>query len=418
MGTALVNADAVQENTELHLSVPAVGRESHHWHIADEAPVSRSRRSRGNGSYESAVPARLRELDVKVPSSLMADMEEAAGVLSRFDSYAAVRLGAGDHVLGPMSVVLLRTEATSSSQIEHLTVGAKSLALEFIHEGGSDNAAIVVGNVRAMEAALQLGRNMDEEHVLAMHRALLLAQPGWEEQAGRYRKRLVWVGTDSYSPRGASHIAPQPELVPQAMEDLLAFVARDDLPVILQCAIAHAQFETIHPFADGNGRCGRALVHAILRNKGLVQATTPPVSAGLLRNTTSYFDALTAYRAGNAAPIVESFVEACLFAADSGRLLIDELAEQLDEARDLLQGTRSDSPVWRVLPHLVAQPVVTTAYLRESCGLSGPQAERAVRRMEAAGVLSARNGRRRNIVWEHRGILDVLDAYAERLRRR
>ncbi|PST46750.1 cell filamentation protein Fic [Bifidobacterium callitrichos] len=364
------------------------------------------------------VPARLASLELSISAALSADVEEAAGALSRFDMYAASRLGAGNHVLGPMSAVLLRTEATSSSQIEHLTVGAKNLALETIHESSSDNAAIVVGNVRAMEAALRLSKDMDEEHVLAMHRALMLAQPGWEEEAGRYRDRLVWVGTDSYSPRGASHVAPQAELIPAAMRDLLAFIARDDLPVIVQCAMAHAQFETIHPFSDGNGRCGRALVHAILQNKGLVHATTPPVSAGLLRRTDSYFDALTAFRNGDAEPIVESFVEACLFAASSGERLIDDLTHQLDLAREQLQGTRSDSPVWRVLPQLIEQPIVTTKYLCEALGLSKSQSERAIRRMESAGVLTARSGRQRNVIWEHRGILDVLDAYAVGLRRR
>lgn len=137
-----------------------------------------------------------------------------------------------------------------------------------------------------------------------MHEALLSAQQGWGEYAGTYRTNLVWVGTDGYSPRGAAHVGPQPELIAGAMADLLEFIERDDLPVVAQCAIAHAQFETIHLFADGNGRCGRALVHAILRNKGLSRNTAPPVSAGLLRDTEDYFAALTLFREGDASPIV------------------------------------------------------------------------------------------------------------------
>ncbi|WP_337647680.1 Fic family protein, partial [Bifidobacterium pullorum] len=239
------------------LAIPPVEHETHMWHIPGDAPVSRSKRSRGNGPYESTIPAHLADITLRLPPTLAADAEEAAYALAGFDSYAAFRLGEGSHVLGPMSAVLLRTEATSSSQIEHLTVGARNLALETLHEGVSDNAAVVVGNVKAMESALKLGSEMTEANILAMHRALLMNQRGWEQQAGRYRDRLVWVGTDGYSPRGASHIAPQAELVPEAMKDLLAFIGRDDIPVMAQCAVAHAQFETIHPFADGNGRCGR-----------------------------------------------------------------------------------------------------------------------------------------------------------------
>lgn len=398
--------------------VPSVGREQHVWHISDDAPVSRSKRSKGNGPYESTVPATLAEVNLHLPADLGADAEDAATALTYFDAYAAATLGTGSHVLGPMSAVLLRTEATSSSQIEHLTVGAKNLALQTLDGAGSENAAVVVGNVRAMEAALELGRDMSERNILAMHQALLLAQDGWQSQAGRYRETLVWVGVNGYSPVGASHVAPQAELVPEAMNDLMAFIERDDIPVVVQCAIAHAQFETIHPFADGNGRCGRALVHAILRNKGLVTSTTPPVSAGLLRHTEEYFDALTSYRAGDARPIVEQFAEACRFAASSGRALIDDLASQLDEARVALEGVRADAAAWKVLPQLIAQPIVNARYLQETLGLSKPQSERALTTLAERGILTPRSGRQRNVVWQHQGIIDVLDDYAEGLRRK
>lgn len=145
------------------LAVPPLGKERHIWHIPEDAPVSRSRRSRGNGEYESAMPIRLADLHVGFPSEMLADCEEASCSLASFDSYAAAKLGEGNHVLGPMSAVLLRTEASSSSQIENLTVGAKNLALEIIDEGTSDNAAVVVGNVHAMEVALKLGDSMTEE---------------------------------------------------------------------------------------------------------------------------------------------------------------------------------------------------------------------------------------------------------------
>ncbi len=102
----------------------------------------------------------------------------------------------------------------------------------------------------------------------------------------------------------------RPHRVPAAIDDLMAFAARDDVPLLAQIAVAHAQFETIHPFTDGNGRTGRALVQAMLRNKGLTRQVTVPVSAGLLADTDGYIAALTAYRDGDAAPIVERFAEA------------------------------------------------------------------------------------------------------------
>lgn len=404
-------------DTKLMLSVPPLGKERHIRHIPSDAPVSRSHRSRGNGEYYSTIPAKIADIEFVFPSELLADLEEASIALTTFDSYSIAKLGEGSHVLGPMSAVLLRTEASSSSQIENLTVGAKNLALETLHEGVSDNAAVVVGNVHAMEAALRLAGDMTEDNILAMHKALLSTQLGWEDYAGTYRSRLVWVGTDGYSPRGASHVGPQPELIADAMNDLLRFIKRDDLPVIAQCAIAHAQFETIHPFVDGNGRCGRALVHAILRNKGLSVNTTPPVSAGLLHNTKQYFDALTAFREGDAAPITEQFAEACRFAAISGRKLVDNLCAQLEESRADLQGVRADAAVWRILPSLIAQPVINTRYLQDVLGLTKSQAERSIKTLSERGIVIARTRRQRNTVYEHRGILSVLDEYAVGLRR-
>ena len=150
--------------------IPALQHTSHMWHIAEEAPVSRSRRSRGNGPYESAVPITLSDLTLDVPAPLMALIEDASVALAQFDGIAAHHLGGQIHTLGPMSAVLLRTEATSSSQIEHLTVGAKNLAMELLHEGNSENAAVVVGNVRAMESALRLSADLNVENLLSISR--------------------------------------------------------------------------------------------------------------------------------------------------------------------------------------------------------------------------------------------------------
>ena len=123
---------------------------------------------------------------------------------------------------------------------------------------------------------------------------------------GEFRTEPVWIGSGS-TPIGATFVGPRHELISEAIGDLIAFAHRVDVPALPQIAVAHAQFETIHPFTDGNGRTGRALIQAMLRNKGLTRQVTVPVSAGLLAHTTAYFAALTTYREGDAAPIVERF---------------------------------------------------------------------------------------------------------------
>ena len=400
------------------LVIPRMEKETHYWHPDDNAYLSRTGRKRETGEYWSAVPPSIGDYKLDVPSDLVPELEESAKELGAFDVYAAAKLGIGSRILGPMSSVLLRTESTSSSQIENLTVGARNLALEELGEGkSSGNAQIVIGNVRAMESALALARHIDENSLLSMHAALLSAQAGWEAYAGHFRKQLVWIGGSSYGPVHASHVGPQAELVEPAIRDLLRFLERDDMSVILQCAIAHAQFETIHPFVDGNGRVGRALIHAVLRNKELVRNVTPPVSAGLLTDTQRYFQALQTYRDGDARPIVECFAQACHYASVTGRQLIDALKDQLDAAGESLRGVKRSAAAWRILPLLIEQPVINQEYLASKAGLTPATARRAIDTLVERGVLETMTGGRRNTVWAHRGILATLDEYAERLRR-
>src|SRR5690606_26640846 len=157
-------------------------------------------------------------------------------------------------------------------------------------------------NAHAMNAAIDLADDLGETAIIEMHEALLgETHPDW---VGRWRDEQVWIGGSAIGPHRADYVAPHHDRVPAALTDLVAFMDRDDLPVLVQAAIAHAQFETIHPFPDGNGRVGRALVHSLLRAKGTTRSVTVPISAGLLADRDAYFGALDSYRRGDPHPIV------------------------------------------------------------------------------------------------------------------
>lgn len=316
-----------------------------------------------------------------------------------------------------MAAILLRSESASSSQIERLTSSARQLALAELGEVCGPNSRTVVGNVRAMEAALALADRLDAAAILQMHEALMQHQDDMAEHAGRWRDELVWIGAGTAGPIGAEFVAPHPEHLPAAIADFERFVARDDLPVLLHVAVAHAQFETLHPFVDGNGRTGRAVAQAMLKAKRLVTRTTVPLSSGLLADTASYFDALTEFRAGDALPIARRVAHAALFAAGTGAELIDDLADALDAARERLSGTRSDAAAHRVLPLLVGQPIVNAAYLRGALGLNEVAVKRALDTLVDREVLVESSGRRRNRTWAQPQLLTALDAYARRVRR-
>lgn len=266
-----------------------------------------------------------------------------------------------------------------------------------------------------MEAAIALSNELDTASVLTMHRALLEnSQP---HIVGRWRDQHVGIGGGGVSPHGAVFVPPHHARVPQLMADAMAFARRVDLPVLAQVAIAHAQFETIHPFPDGNGRTGRALVQGMLRAAGVTENVTVPVSAGLLGDTERYFDALTDYRSGNLRPLVETIAEAAFAAVRNGK----RLAEDVTAIRERWEGrvrARSDSSVHALEQLLLRQPVVTVALVASQLGVSFPAAEASVRKLVEAGVLAQSYARRRNRSFEAPEMLAALDAFAARARRR
>lgn len=403
---------------ETRIPIPSVSFETLGWRPRVPEMYSRAEVLRQPGRYEAAITPEIEGWLPQVSSADAADIEDATRALVEFDAYAQRELGIDNPALGPMSAILLRTESASSSQIEQLTTSAKQIALAEIGEGEKANALAVLGNVRAMEAALGLADDISESSILAMHGALMAHQPGFDaDLAGRFREEQVWIGTGNAGPLTAKFVAPHHSRVRNAIEDLVRFMKREDLSVLVQVAVAHAQFETIHPFPDGNGRTGRALAQAILRNKGLVGTTTVPVSAGLLTRIEHYFEALESFRDGDAGPIVREFALASRIASATGRKLVTRLAEELEQSRKQLKGVRSNAAAWRVLPALVGQPVVNSKYLANVLGLGEMAALRALDTLAERGVVTETTSQRRGRVWQHRGMLSALDEYASEIRR-
>ena len=362
-----------------------------------------------HGTYHPAVPASIAELDLVLPDAVLAEAEAASREIARFDA----ELG-GE--IAPFAAVLLRSESVASSQIENLSASARSIAEEELVGGsGKRNAADIVANTAAMQAALDLSGTINAAAILAMHAALMANQP--RHTPGQWRTEPVWIGRGS-TPIGATFVGPRHELIPAAIDDLIAFTKRTDTAVLPLIAVAHAQFETLHPFTDGNGRTGRALVQAMLRNKALTRQITVPVSAGLLADTDGYIGALTAYREGDAAPIVERFAEASLRAAVNGRQLVTDLRTIRASWNDRITA-RADSGAWKVADLLTSRPVINAALLVDKGIVAQTaHAQRVLTPLVEAGVIIETTAGRRNRVWRSPEVLAGLDAFAERAGRR
>ena len=360
------------------------------------------------GIYHPAVPASIADLVLELPSSVLAEAESASREIARFDA----ELG-GE--IAPFAAVLLRSESAASSQIENLTATARAIGEAELPGGRARrNAETIVANTAAMQAAIALSDNVDAHAILAMHRALMSNEP--RHTPGAFRTEPVWIGGGS-TPIGATFVGPRHELIPGAIGDLIAFAQRTDVPALPQIAVGHAQFETIHPFTDGNGRTGRALGQAMLRNKGLTRQVTVPVSAGLLADTGAYFAALTSYRDGDAAPIVERFSQATVRAIANGRQLVTELRDIRENWNGVITA-RSDSAVWKVADLLTRRPVVNSVLVGEELGIESTNAHRYLNPLTKAGILVETTNGPRNRVWRSPEVLAALDAFAERAGRR
>ncbi|MCS3844590.1 Fic family protein [Microbacterium sp. AK031] len=364
----------------------------------------------------------IAEASVPLSASLQGEAEDAIREITRFDAEVSAVLthrgdgdGLSDIELAPLASVLLRTESASSSEIEGITAGARALALAAIEEKSGVNAQLVTANVAAMQKALAMSDEISIRSVLAAHESLLTGHP--YADPGRLRTEAIWIGGAALSPHAAEFVPPHHSRLPELMDDLVLFAQRVDLPVLVQVAIAHAQFETIHPFNGGNGRTGRALVHAMLRRAEVTRRLTIPVSAGLLTDTPAYFDALSEYRAGRIVPIIDQFVTASFRAVANGQKLVSEL-DVVCRSWSARLASRQGSAARLLLPHLLNQPAVNVKFIVAVLGVTATAAQRAVAQLEAAEILSPLNANRRNRVWLAGEVLDALDGFAERVRRR
>ena len=388
--------------------VPPVGGEQQMWSPPPNFGATRRERAGRGHTYRSAIPADISGLELRLPTELGADAEDAAAEIARFDASA-------EHGIGALTAVLLRSESASSSQIEQITASARAIAEAEVTGSGSANAVVVVDTMHAMAAAVAEPGPLTAERIADVQRVLLErhspALVGW-------RTEPVWIGGGGSASVTADYVAPEYRHIAPALDDLIAFTARDDLPLLPQIAVAHAQFETIHPFADGNGRTGRALVQILLRRKQLTRTATLPISGGLLVAKDGYFAALDAYRRGDAGPIIEEFVRAGLRSVHQGQELSNRIGELRERWRQTMTA-RSDSAVWKVIDLLPAHPILDADTIALATGIHRNNVRRSLQPLIDSEILVGRQHfKSHKFLYRAPAILELLDDYAADVGRR
>ena len=309
----------------------------------------------------------------------LAEASKALGSVSRFP-------------LAGIATVLSRSESSASSLIEGVGPGPRRiLEAEFAEpdEVNDEPARRVVGNLEALRAAISTPVPAEVDDILTWHRLLMEGNPGMRRATiGALRTEQNWIGGGSFGPRDAQYIPPPPEEVQDLLEDLVGFSARTDLTPVALAALAHAQFEVIHPFVDGNGRVGRALLQQLLVRRAGLEAPVP-VSVPWSRDTDRYISGIRSFQDGD----TDSWL---LFASWSVIEAVNWMTQMTGGVEELLGRmrsrieTRGRSVAARVIDDLPLHPVVDTQTVAERYDVTPQTAHEALLRLSDAEILVER----------------------------
>src|SRR5579884_199311 len=378
------------------------------------------RRDRQGGPYSVYIPDRLVNRTFSLGGEEAADIADAERAISDLDrtSIALANTEA-------LARLLLRAESVASSHIEGLVIGPRRLlradaARQQGNDVGDVTASEVLANIDAMAYAIQAvnaGSAITPVLLRETHHRLLEATM-LKDHGGQTRTQQNWIGGSSYTPCSASFVPPPWEMVGPLLDDLCAFCNDDSLPTVAQAAIAHAQFETIHPFIDGNGRVGRALIHLIFRRRKLTTTVSPPVLLVLATRIQDYIAGLSATRYVGEPDSKEArdglnlwlgtFAAACTRAAGDAAAFEQRISGIQDKWRERLGRVHRHSVALRIIDLLPGSPIITIAEAQRLTGGSKSSVIEAMKRLESADIItSITAGRQRGQSYQAKDIVDA-----------
>lgn len=395
-------------SSEMSARWPAHGVETLPWR---QQVRSGTREDRMMCSVDATIPPSIATLSHSPSLEEMLASESALLAVAQADTDAEGHSAA-------LSRFMVRSESAASSKIERINATARDYAKAIAGNKGNPSATSMVAASRALHELIttvgDAGR-FELAFLTSAHRALMADDPDEADYAGRLRDMQNWIGGSDHSPRGALHVPPAPERVDALLDDLVAYLNRDDVPALVQAAIGHAQFESIHAFTDGNGRIGRALVSAALRRRGVTKNAVVPLASGLLARRDDYFAALGAYRLGDPAPLILLFAQSARVAATASRETIARLKTMPDEWRAELK-PRAGSAAEILIDAFHDHPVMSVHEIAAAtAGTTTSQAYRVVDRLVDAGFLEEVTGRKKDRVWAASEVLAELDDLDRRI---
>jgi Fic family protein len=380
------------------------------WEPSPEAITGIPKRARTPVRVHAYVPARLSRLELEL------DERTVQAVLDAQEGVADAQRYADTVGVNTIAQQLLRSEAIASSQMEGVDVPShRALAKALAGKPHREGAQAVLANIDAVRWVYGWAADSRDpfsgEVILDVHRRLAAADRFLAKHSGRIRTRQNWIGHDPYTPAGADFVPPPARRVEALLEDLCEYANRWDVPPLVQAAVVHVQFETVHPFVDGNGRVGRSLIGAVLARRDVCRDVIPPISLALSRAGDAYVDALTAWRFQEAGPRrwIMLLARATEEAALASARLAAQVAELQERWRERAGRPRQDSAAAAIIDTLPAHPILGAEKAAEVTGRSQVAARNALNHLEESGVLTQVTVGKRNRIWESTGLFALVD---------
>lgn len=363
----------------------------------------------GEMAYQSFVPSPLPPTPpIEISEDILEQLIKANSQLAILES-VATRIPDVDLFVS----MYVRKEALMSSQIEGTQATLEDVLDPLIEDNTNRNVADVVNYIKATEYAIRrlhelplCNRLLKETHAILME-----GVRGQEKNPGEFRCSQNWIGGKGSTLRNAKYIPPSPDDMTEAMSDLEKYINADDrLDGLIRAALIHYQFETIHPFLDGNGRIGRLLITLFLMEKKILTTPALYISYFLKKNRVEYYDRMTEVRSkGNYEQWVKFFLQALAESAKEAIAAIDELTALHDKNVDLVAGMgRASKNAMLVFRYLEANPIIEIGKTAEALGITFGTASNVVERLSSAGILEQTTTGRRNRTFAYKDYLAIL----------
>lgn len=363
----------------------------------------------GELSYQSFVPSPL------PPTPPIEVNEEMIELLIKANSQLAVLEGVATRIpnVALFISMYVRKEALMSSQIEGTQATLEDVLDPMIEVNINRNVADVINYIKATEFAINrlkefplCNRLLRETHAILME-----GVRGQERNPGEFRHSQNWIGGQGSTLKNARYIPPSPDDMKEAMSELEKYINSDDnTDGLIRAAMIHYQFETIHPFLDGNGRIGRLLITLFLLEKKILTTPALYISYFLKKNRVEYYDRMMEVRnKGNYEQWVKFFLLALIESADDAISTIDKLTVLHNKNVAVIAGMgRAAKNTMLVFDYLEANPIIEIGKTAESLGIAFNTASGAIRRLTDVGILKQTANASRNRIFAYEDYLDIL----------